>query len=192
MIFFKKRFQRPLRIFIWIGMIVSAICRNEVFYKKIDLEEMIRASSHILLGRISKPSYSDRNIKINTKLLKKLGINTKLKNDVPDFRVKIQHFKVAEVYKGNLEENEIKVFPANFESDLYIHILYYGIGYSESPIYHVYESSQIREADLENQYFILFLSNANYFHEFRWSFLGAMESLNYKEEILNVIQKSIQ
>ncbi|WP_017852526.1 hypothetical protein ACO1KB_14920 [Leptospira interrogans serovar Szwajizak] len=93
--FFKKRFRRLLRIFVWIGMIISTICTNEVFYKKIDLEEMIRASS------------------------------------------------------------------------------------------------QIREADLENQYFILFLSKTNHFYEFRWRVLGAMKSLNYKEEILNVIRKSI-
>ncbi|WP_061247629.1 hypothetical protein [Leptospira noguchii] len=189
MILFKKRFQKPLRIFIWTGMLIPAICMNKVFYKKINLEEMIRASSHILLVRASNPSHSDQNIKINTKLLKKLGIKTKLKNKVPDFRIGIQHFKVIEVYKGNLEEDEIKVFPANFESNLYIHILYYGIGYSKSPIYHIYKSSQIGGADLENQYFILFLNKMTHFQEFRWSVLGAMESVNYKEEILNLIRK---
>ncbi|MGJ4752491.1 hypothetical protein [Leptospira kmetyi] len=166
------------------------LCMSQIHYEKINLEELIRSSSHIVLVRPSDPAYSIRKIKIDAHLLKELGIQTKPKNKIPDFERRIYQYQILEVYKGNINEKEIKTLPANYRSSLELHALYYGIGLSKSPIYPHYESSLKETDEQQNQNFILFLNTTDTPGEYEYSVSGGAESSDKKEEILGLIRKT--
>ncbi|RHX81560.1 hypothetical protein EHQ05_01740 [Leptospira yasudae] len=174
---------------ILIYLLLPFLCMSQVHYETIDLDDLIRSSSHIVLVRASDPPYSVRKVKIDSRLLKELGIQTKPKNKIPDFERRIYRYEVLETYKGNVETKTIEVLPANYEDSLELHILYYGIGLSKSPIYPAYRSSLSEEPNPENQNFILFLSVFHRTGEFEMSAIGGIESADKKEEILNKIGK---
>ncbi|TGL99948.1 hypothetical protein EHQ76_12825 [Leptospira barantonii] len=166
------------------------LCMSQIHYENITLEELIRSSSHIVLVRPSDPAYTIRKVKIDSKLLKELGIQSKPKNKIPDFERRIYQYQVLEVYKGNINEKEIKTLPADYESSLELHALYYGIGLSKSPIYMHYQSSISEDPEQTNQNFILFLNSTDKPGEYESSVSGGIESADKKEEILAIIRKT--
>lgn len=166
------------------------LCMSQIHYEKITLEELIRNSSFIVLVRPANPAYTIRKVKIDAKLLKELGVQTKLKNKIPDFERRIYRYEILEVYKGNINEKEIQTLPANYENSLELHALYYGIGLSKSPIYPHYESSISEETEQSNKNFILFLNSTGKTGEYESSVSGGAESENKKEEILELIRKT--
>ncbi|AOP35256.1 hypothetical protein A0128_16245 [Leptospira tipperaryensis] len=179
----KSAVVSSLLIFIWIPF----LCMSQVHYQTISLEELVRSSPYIFLVRAENPSFSVTKIKIHSKLLKELGIQEKLIKKVPDFERRIGHYRIQEVLKGSWDQKSISVLPANFINSLELHILYYGTGLSVSPIYLSYNSPQ--NLNEENQDFIIFLHRSSRPAMFEWTTVGSLESIDRKEEILNLISK---
>ncbi|MBM9579204.1 hypothetical protein JWG45_18835 [Leptospira sp. 201903070] len=161
---------------------------SQIHYQQVTLEELVQSSPYIFIVSAATPSFSVTKIKIQSKLLKELGIHEKLQKKVPDFERRIAHYEIQEVLKGSWDQKTISVLPANFLNSLELHILYYGTGLSISPIYLSYSSQQSEKIDTENQSFIIFLNRSSRFEMFEWRVTGSLESEERKKEISNLIR----
>ncbi|TGK34338.1 hypothetical protein EHQ12_16550 [Leptospira gomenensis] len=169
-------------------LLFPVLCMSQIHYHKIELEELVDRSAYVFVVKPTNPSYTIRKIKIDAALLKERKIEIPRGKKIPDYEFRVNRYEVVETLKGGFSGTIIQVLPPELRHSLESHILYYGIGLSESPIYFSYEASS--PIDWENGNYILFanVSSKNP-EDYHWTVHGAAESVLMKEKISELIRK---
>ncbi|MDV6235382.1 hypothetical protein CH379_007050 [Leptospira ellisii] len=161
---------------------------SQIHYQKIELEELVDRSSFVFVVRPSNPAYTIRKIRIDSALLKERKIRLPRGKKVPDYEFRVNRYEVVETLKGEFSGETIEVLPPDLRHSMESHILYYGIGLSESPIYFSYEPAS--PIDWASGNYILFANaSAKVPGEYYWTVQGAAESIPMKEKISELIRK---
>lgn len=119
---------------------------NQIHFRDITIEQLVRDSQIIVIAQKADPYITYERIQFQDK-------------KCPAFTKTMYHLKVLKVLydqeRGKLEGKTITVLPADYDSNLYIHEIYYSKGISKSPIYQRFKAISDIEKD---KYTIVFLN----------------------------------